>query len=117
VTLTPAEIIAQAILTDRRLETDRQNARADASVAIGNAIAQKIEGDLLALFASLTSFMLLSLPTVIGNITPGKRTVFFIANTGSSTGTSILLLSSSSCFENRGKNSGESSTLSSSPLK
>lgn len=54
VTLTPGEIISQTILTDRRLETDRQNARGDASQELGNSIADKIETDLLTLFSSFT---------------------------------------------------------------
>jgi hypothetical protein len=54
VTLTPAEVMAQSILTDRRLETDRQSARADCATELGNAVGDKIEGDLLALFDSFT---------------------------------------------------------------
>lgn len=53
-TLTPAEIMAQVLLTDRRLETDPQNARSDASIELGNAIADKYESDLLGDLASLT---------------------------------------------------------------
>lgn len=54
VTLTPGEIMAQSILTDRRLETDRQAARTDCSTELGNAISDKIEQDLLDLFDSFT---------------------------------------------------------------
>jgi hypothetical protein len=51
-TLTPAEIMAQVILTDRRIATDPQNARSDASNELGNAISDKIEQDLINLFGS-----------------------------------------------------------------
>ena len=37
-TLTPAEYMAQVILTDRRLETDPQNARQDAGIELGMAL-------------------------------------------------------------------------------
>lgn len=52
--LTPGEIIAQVLLYDRRMETDPQNAREDASRELGNAIADKVETDLLSNFSSLT---------------------------------------------------------------
>lgn len=55
VTLTPAEIMAQSILTDRRIETDRQNARNDCAQELGMAISDKIESDLLSLFDSFTT--------------------------------------------------------------
>lgn len=54
-TLTPAEAMAQVVLTDRRLETDPQNARQDASTELGNAIGTKIEEDLVDLFSSFTT--------------------------------------------------------------
>lgn len=53
-TLTPGEIISQAIITDRRMETDPQNARNDASKELGESIADKIETDLLSVFDDLT---------------------------------------------------------------
>jgi len=53
-TLSPSEVMAQVILTDRRIDTDPDNARADAAKELGAAIADKIEGDLLALFDSFT---------------------------------------------------------------
>ena len=53
--LTPGEIMAQAIVTDRRLRSDPQNAQSDASTELGNAIADKIESDLLSTFSSLTA--------------------------------------------------------------
>lgn len=53
-TLTPGEIMSQAILTDRRIETDPQNARQDASTELGAGAATKIDTDLLGNFNSLT---------------------------------------------------------------
>lgn len=54
-TFTPAEIMAQVILTKRRIETDPQNARNDAARELGYAISDKIETDLVSLFGSLTT--------------------------------------------------------------
>jgi hypothetical protein len=54
-TLTPAEVMAQVVLTDRRIETDPQDARRDASSELGNAIATKIDKDILAEFTNITS--------------------------------------------------------------
>lgn len=53
-TLTPLEAMAQVVLTDRRIETDASNARSDASIELGEAIADKMESDLIAAFADLT---------------------------------------------------------------
>jgi hypothetical protein len=53
-TLTPAELMAQTIITDRRMETDPQNARADAALEMGAAGAQKYDVDLCSNFSSLT---------------------------------------------------------------
>jgi len=53
-TLTPGEVIAQVILTDRNIETDPDGARDDAATELGNAIAEKIDKDLAGLFASFT---------------------------------------------------------------
>jgi len=52
--LTPEEAIAQAILTDRRIETDTQDARQDCALELGAAIAAKFETDLAGDFGSLT---------------------------------------------------------------
>lgn len=54
VTLTPSEVMAQVILTDRRIATDPDSARVDAASELGNAIRDKIETDLLNLFDSFT---------------------------------------------------------------
>lgn len=50
-TLTPGEIAAQVVLTDRDLETDPDNARMDAEMEMGMAVATKIDVDLLGLFS------------------------------------------------------------------
>lgn len=54
-TLTPQEIMAQVVLTDQRIETDPQDARRDASQELGNAIATKIDVDIVAEFANFTN--------------------------------------------------------------
>lgn len=54
-TLSPGEIIAQVILTDRRIDTDPDNARQDAATELGNAIATKIDTDLVGSFSSFTT--------------------------------------------------------------
>lgn len=54
-TLTPAEIIAQVVLTDRDMETDPDSAVDDATMEMGAAIATKIDVDLLTLFDSFTT--------------------------------------------------------------
>lgn len=54
-TLTPAEIIAQVVLTDRDMETDPESAVGDASVELGASIATKIDVDLVTLFDSFTA--------------------------------------------------------------
>lgn len=51
---TPGEVIAQAVLTDQMLETDPDNARQAAARELGEAIATKIDVDLLSLFSSFT---------------------------------------------------------------
>uniref|UniRef100_A0A6H1ZE65 Putative capsid protein n=1 Tax=viral metagenome TaxID=1070528 RepID=A0A6H1ZE65_9ZZZZ len=53
-TLTPSELMAQTIITDRRIETDPQNARADAALEMGAAGASKYDVDLCSNFSSLT---------------------------------------------------------------
>lgn len=81
VTYTPIEIAAQAILTDRRLETDPQNARGDAVQELGGAISDKVETDLVTLFSSLTTdvgaganttFALASVPKGIARLRAAK---------------------------------------------
>ena len=54
-TLTPTEIGAQTIMTDREMETDPQNARANAARELGGAISDKIETDLVTLFSSFSA--------------------------------------------------------------
>ena len=54
-TLTPAEAIAQAILTDVDVKNDPDNAMMDASQELGAAIATKIDVDLTGVFASFTT--------------------------------------------------------------
>lgn len=54
-TITPGEVIAQVVLTDRDLETDPDNAQMDAERELGGAIATKIDVDLLSLFTSFTT--------------------------------------------------------------
>lgn len=54
-TLTPYEYASQAILTDRRLETDPQNARLDAARELGEGIATDIDAKICSDFASLTA--------------------------------------------------------------
>ena len=54
-TLTPGEIIAQVVLTDQAYETDPDNLRNDAALELGNAIATKIDTDLVGSFSSFTT--------------------------------------------------------------
>lgn len=56
-TLTPGEIIAQVVLTDQAYETDPDNLRNDASLELGNAVATKIDTDLVGSFSSFTKDM------------------------------------------------------------
>lgn len=60
-TLTPAEYMAQVIITDRRLETDPQNTRQDAALELGMAFAKYIDTQIFSNFASLTGGTLGSL--------------------------------------------------------
>lgn len=53
-TLTPSRVAAQVLLTDERIMTDPENARADAALLLGSAFAQKVDTDLVSNFASLT---------------------------------------------------------------
>jgi hypothetical protein len=54
-TITPSEIIAQAVLTDINMETDPDNAVRDLAVELGSAVAYKIDYDLVSLFTSFTT--------------------------------------------------------------
>lgn len=54
-TLSPFEIMSQVILTDRRIDTDPQNARQDASTELGNSLATKMDKDLVGVFTSFTT--------------------------------------------------------------
>ena len=53
-TLTPIEEMAQIILTDRRIETDPQNAAMDASTELGAGLANSVDSNILGNFNSLT---------------------------------------------------------------
>jgi hypothetical protein len=53
-TISPGEIMAQVVLTDRNLDTDPDGAVTDAIFELGGAIATKIDQDLLSTFASFT---------------------------------------------------------------
>jgi len=54
-TLTPGEIIAQALLTDQHIESDQEDATRTVSIELGGAIATKIDVDVLSDFSSLTA--------------------------------------------------------------
>jgi hypothetical protein len=54
-TLTPAEVIAQIILTDQNVETDPDGAMMSAATELGDAIASKIDTDLATTMASFTT--------------------------------------------------------------
>lgn len=54
-TLTPAEAIAQVILTDQDMETDPDGAVTDAAYELGASIAAKIDTDLTAIFVSFST--------------------------------------------------------------
>jgi len=54
-TLTPGEIIAQAMLTDQHMESDFEDAVRTCAVELGGAVATKVDVDLLGDFASLTA--------------------------------------------------------------
>ena len=53
-TLTPGEVMSQVLLTDRRLETDPQNARQDAAIELAAGFADKVDQDIFGHFDSLT---------------------------------------------------------------
>jgi hypothetical protein len=54
-TFTPGEVIAQAVLTDRDMETDPDSAQQQAVEELGAAIATKIDSDLCSAFTSFTT--------------------------------------------------------------
>lgn len=54
-TLTPAVVMAQALLTDEMIATDPEDARTDAAFELGSAIATKIDTDLTALFSGIST--------------------------------------------------------------
>ena len=54
-TLTPAEAIAQVILTDQDMETDPDGAVTDAAYELGASIAAKIDTDLASIFSSFAT--------------------------------------------------------------
>ena len=54
-TVTPAEAIAQVILTDQDIETDPDGAVNDAATELGMAIAAKIDTDLTEIFSSFST--------------------------------------------------------------
>jgi hypothetical protein len=54
-TLTPGEVMSQVVLTDRRIETDPDDARRDASLELGNSIGTKIDKDLVGNFSSFSA--------------------------------------------------------------
>lgn len=54
-TITPGEVIAQVVLTDRDMETDPDSAQADATRELGAAVATKIDTDLVGVFSSFTT--------------------------------------------------------------
>src|SRR3990167_9404768 len=51
-TLSPGEIMAQVLLSDRRIDTDPDDARNDAATELDNSVATKIDTDLVGLFSS-----------------------------------------------------------------
>lgn len=53
-TLTPGEVAASFFLTDQRVESDDQDIVGDAARELGIGLAQKIETDIVSLFASVT---------------------------------------------------------------
>lgn len=54
-TLTPGEVIAQSILTDQMYETDPEDTRRACATELGNAVATKIDTDLVGDFASFST--------------------------------------------------------------
>lgn len=54
-TLTPAEVIAQFILTDANIESDPDGARNQAAQELGEEAAKKVDTDLVGIFSSFTT--------------------------------------------------------------
>lgn len=54
-TITPGEIAAQVVLTDRDLETDPDGARTDAEFEMGMSVATKIDTDLMSTFPDFST--------------------------------------------------------------
>lgn len=54
-TITPGEIAAQVVLTDRDLETDPDGARTDAEFEMGMSVATKVDTDLMSTFPSFST--------------------------------------------------------------
>jgi hypothetical protein len=54
-TLTPGEVIAQGVLTDRDMETDPYGAVRDLAQELGASVAAKVDTDLLGLFDSFST--------------------------------------------------------------
>lgn len=54
-TISPGEIAAQVVLTDRDMETDPDGARSDAEFELGMSVATKIDTDLVGLFPSFST--------------------------------------------------------------
>lgn len=53
--LTPGEVMAQVVITDRDIETDPDDARSQAAREMGGAVATKIDTDLVGVFASFAT--------------------------------------------------------------
>lgn len=54
-TLTPGETMSQVLLSDRRIDTDPDDARREAAQELGASLAKKIDQDLLGDFASFST--------------------------------------------------------------
>lgn len=54
-TLSPGEVMSQSILTDRRIDTDPDDARRDCATELGSSIGTKIDTDITSAFSSFTT--------------------------------------------------------------
>jgi hypothetical protein len=54
-TLTPGVIMVQVVITDEEMATDPENTAQNAAIEMGNAIATKIDTDLVGLFSSFSA--------------------------------------------------------------
>lgn len=54
-TLTPSEVVAEFVLTDVMVKNSGQTARRDAALSLGNAMAQKMDTDIVGTFSSFTT--------------------------------------------------------------